>query len=141
MRPCVTHGISGSSGIQLLPGVQNNVTNITPLPCSLFCCFQSLCFLLNTFGQRRPHFWPNRFWSRCDLCFGLSSIHPKDAESRGSVQFSERILCPSMFNKSIIDTALIHIVQVGSCSSHDFSVFLTELGMMTLAVHTVNLWA
>ena len=36
-----------------------------------------LSFLLSTFGHRRPHFWPNPFWSRCDLRFGQSAIRPR----------------------------------------------------------------
>ena len=35
-----------------------------------------VCFLFSTFGHRRPHFLPNRIWSRCDLRFGQSTIHP-----------------------------------------------------------------
>ena len=35
-----------------------------------------LCFLLTTFGHRRPHSWPDCLWSRRDMCFGQSTIHP-----------------------------------------------------------------
>ena len=44
--------------------------------CGFFNISSLLCFLLSTCGRRRPYAWPNRFLSRCDLCFGQSAIHP-----------------------------------------------------------------
>ena len=91
MRTCVTHGIADSTGIfsffpafgimafKFFNSVERNIVKFLFMTCSLclvfFNCPFLMCFLLSTFGPRRPHFWSNRFRSRCDLRF-LSIYHP-----------------------------------------------------------------
>ena len=67
------------NGVKVFNSVKKNIVIVLLLACSLKLGFIKvpllLCFLLGTCGNGRPHFWPNRFWSRCDLCSGQSTIH------------------------------------------------------------------
>ena len=151
MRGCLTHGIAVFTGISSFSGVTNNgvkffnflernIMNFPVLMCNLYLAFFHLplllCFLLSTFGQRRAHFWPNRFWSWCDWIFGPSAIYPwitlawtnvDDAESRGSVPTLRE---NSVFTNfpNITNDGLFKIVQIGFCFSHDVLVFSEEIG-------------
>ena len=123
------------SGVKFFNFVGRNIVSVPLLKCSLNCGFFNvpllLCFLLSTFGHRWPHFWPNRFWSRRDLCFGQSTIHQwmdpgwtlvQDSESRGpDPTFRENIT--STIVPYIIVTALFQIVQIGFCLPHDVKKF------------------
>ena len=92
-----------------------------------------LCFLLSTFGHRRPYFSPHRFFFLCDLCFGHSTIHPMNNFVGGRlfrmrnfvdpIQLSERILSPSMFHDSsiLLFSKLSNLVVVCLTTSMHFN--------------------
>ena len=69
---CVLNG----GVVKFLGVVRRNIVNVPHLV-AFFNIPLLLCFLLGTFGQRGPNFWPHRFRSRGDLCFGQSTIHPR----------------------------------------------------------------
>ena len=69
---CLLSGVL-NTGVKLFNFVGKNIVTFLLLTCSLYVGFiylpLLLCILLITFGHRRPHLWPHRFWSRCDLSF------------------------------------------------------------------------
>ena len=90
--------------------------------CSVVGFFRVLLHCLeSTFGYGWLHFWPNRFWYRCEKCFGQSTIN--------SWTTSEQTLVPDTASK------LSKLVSVRLTTS----MYLKELRTMTLSAHPLGM--
>ena len=81
----------------------------------LLRCLESI------FGHGWLHFWPHRFWYRCEKCFGQSTIN--------SWTTSEQTLVPDTASK------LSKLVSVRLTTS----IYLKELRTMTLSAHPLGM--